>query len=167
MVGFGAHRWYTRNGYTWSNVLKNWLCLCGGDPVVKQGTVPTHQSYWKFLEEAVDLNWFLFAVLSSFGTAQLSHFTDCTFVPSTQGLDGGGDEGDADAVALLPGLVQLSVVGNCQGMARGVGSQALYWSPKFGTWSQMGPKSKFGPKKVPILQASPKFRVLKVFFWVF
>ena len=34
--------------------------------------------------------------------------------------------------------------------------QALQWSPKFGTWSQMGPKSKFGPKKVPILHASPK-----------
>ena len=42
-------------------------------------------------------------------------------VPSTQRLDGHGDEGDADTVALLPGLVQLSVVGNCQGMARGVG----------------------------------------------
>ena len=44
--------------------------------------------------------------------------------------------------------------------------QALQWSPKFGTWSQMGPKSKFGPKKVPILHASPKFRVFKVFLGI-
>ena len=53
MVGFGAHRRYTQKGYTWSNVIKNWLCLCGGDPVVKQGTVPTHQSHWEFLEVKV------------------------------------------------------------------------------------------------------------------
>ena len=31
----------------------------------------------------------------------------------------------------------------------------------------MGPKSKFGPKKVPILHASPRFRVFKVFFGYF
>ena len=30
----------------------------------------------------------------------------------------------------------------------------------------MGPKSKFGPKKVPILHASPKFRVFKVFLGI-
>ena len=35
--------------------------------------------------------------------------------------------------------------------------QALQKGPKFGTWSQMGPKFQFGPKKVPILLTSPKF----------
>ena len=32
--------------------------------------------------------------------------------------------------------------------------------PKFGTWSQMGPKCQNGPKKVPILLPSPKFLIL-------
>ena len=38
--------------------------------------------------------------------------------------------------------------------------QALQKGPKFGTWSQMGPKFQFGPKKVPILLTSPKFLIL-------
>ena len=36
----------------------------------------------------------------------------------------------------------------------------LQWDqkgPEFGTWSQMGPKSQIGPKKVLILPRSPKF----------
>ena len=38
--------------------------------------------------------------------------------------------------------------------------QALQKGPKFGTWSQMGPKCQNGPKKVPILLSSPKFLIL-------
>ena len=38
--------------------------------------------------------------------------------------------------------------------------QALQKGPKFGTWSQMGPKCQNGPKKVPILLPSPKFLIL-------
>ena len=38
--------------------------------------------------------------------------------------------------------------------------QALQKGPEFGTWSQMGPKFQFGPKKVPILLTSPKFLTL-------
>ena len=40
------------------------------------------------------------------------------------------------------------------------GMQALQKGPKFGTWSQMGPKCQNGPKKVPILLPSPKFLIL-------
>ena len=53
------------------------------------------------MKEAADLDRFLLPVLPSFCTAQLFHFTDGTFVPSTQRLNGYGDEGDAGAVALV------------------------------------------------------------------
>ena len=41
-----------------------------------------------------------------------------------------------------------------------VQNQALQKGPQFGTWSQMGAKFQFGPKKVPILLTSPKFLTL-------
>ena len=53
---------------------------------------------------------------------------------------------------MVPFLSQIKFL-SCRG-------QALQKGPKFGTWSQMGPKFQFGPKKVPILLTSPKFLTL-------
>ena len=50
---------------------------------------------------------------------------------------------------MVPFLSQIKFL-SCRG-------QALQKGPKFGTWSQMGPKFQVGPKKVPILLTSPKF----------